>query len=84
MDTKCAGCGNADELRMGFCWDCACAGEERAARRSVFQHLLQAASKASRGHWTEARICLSWAWERLTRTGDYKPGGEFERQYGIR
>lgn len=81
---KCACCGSDDELRMGFCWDCACAGEERAANRTALQHIGQAISKASRGYWTESRICLSWAKERLTRTGDYAPGGEFEKQYGIR
>lgn len=75
METRCAGCGQDDELRMGYCFDCASAGEERALRRSVPGHLAKALWNAARCRWGNARIDLAWAWERLTRTGDYAPGG---------
>ncbi len=79
---KCGGDGNG-ELRWGFCFDCASAGEEKAARRTVWQHVVAAAGNIRSGgeNW---RYDLSWAWQRLTRSGDYKRGGCFEREYGIR
>lgn len=78
----CAGCGNADELRRGFCFDCAMAGEERAARRTVLRHLGHGLWRVMRGHFGfGTRMDFVWAWERLTKTGDYAPGGEFDRQY---
>ncbi len=77
----CRGCGADDEIRLGYCWDCAVSGEERAAKRTVLQHFTKCVGHASRGFWTEARIDLRWAWERLTRTGNYKPGGEFSRYF---
>jgi hypothetical protein len=79
-DHHCACCGEPEELRMGFCFDCATKGEERAAKRSVLQHVAKGVRHIFTGHYTNARIDFSWAWERLTRTGDYKPGGEFDRQ----
>lgn len=80
----CAKCGRDDECRLGFCFDCADEGEAKAAVRTVVQHIGKGISHAVRGYWTNARIDLSWAWEHLTRTGDYAPGGEFERQHGVR
>jgi hypothetical protein len=77
----CRGCGHEDDLRLGFCFDCADAGERRAAHRSVAQHVQMGLRHVGQRRWTNARIDFSWAWERLTRTGDYSPGGEFERQY---
>lgn len=77
---KCKGCGKNEELRMGFCFDCASSGEERAAKRKVYQHLLKAWNNAWLGHkhtW-KSKIDLSWAWQRLTRTGDYAQGGTFD------
>jgi hypothetical protein len=79
----CQGCGRTDDTRMGFCFECATAGEERAARRTVLQHVMKGLGHCARGYWLDARIDFSWAWERLTRTGDYRPGGEFESQYGV-
>jgi hypothetical protein len=73
---KCDHCGKDDELRFGCCWDCASAGEARAARRTVLQHL----SSAYRNLWRRngnAKYDIKWAWERLTKTGDYAPNGYF-------
>lgn len=80
----CATCGRWDDLRLGCCFDCADKGERRAAHRTVMQHIAKGVRHVARRRWTNARIDFSWAWERLTRTGDYKPGGEFETQYGIK
>lgn len=78
----CVSCGAMDETRMGVCWDCACAGEEKAARRSVMQHVFHGLGKVVRGRFDfGTRMDFTWAWERLTKTGDYAPGGEFDRQY---
>lgn len=77
----CKGCRKYDDLRMGYCFDCADAGERRAAERTVLQHITEGAGQFGRGYRTEARISFQWAWERLTRTGDYKPGGEFEHYF---
>lgn len=78
----CSLCRNYTDLRMGFCFECATDGERRAAQRSVAGHLARSFVCLWRGHWESARICRAWAWERLTRTGDYAPGGTFEREYG--
>ena len=78
-EQTCIACGKIDELRLGVCFDCASAGEERAARRTVLQHLGKMIFNIRRRspNW---RYDLAWAWERLTRTGDYKPGGYFEQE----
>jgi hypothetical protein len=81
---RCIGCGQDDELRMGFCFDCASTGELRAARRTVAQHLGTALRHLRERRPDLARFDLSWAWQRLTRTGDYTPRGYFEREYGLR
>jgi len=81
---RCSGCNKWDDLRFGYCFDCACAGERRAAHCSILGHIGKGMKHIAGGYWTEARIDFSWAWERATRTGDYAPGGEFERQYGIK
>jgi hypothetical protein len=80
---KCAGCGNEDDLRFGYCFDCASAGELRAAKRTVLQHLRQAWRNIRKGsgNW---KYDARWALERATRTGNYAPGGAFETEYGIR
>lgn len=75
---KCVGCGVEDELRLGHCYDCATRGEERAAKRTVAQHLMKACRNVLSGHWLYAKFDLSWAWQRLTRTGDYAAGGPFD------
>lgn len=79
----CKKCGNDDECRMGICFDCASAGEARAAKRTVIHHIGKGISHFVRGYRTNARIDFQWAWERFTQTGDYAPGGEFERSYGV-
>jgi hypothetical protein len=78
----CASCGNFDDdMAMGFCFDCCLKGEEKAASRTVAQHLLTALSKLFRySRWWTLQYDLKWAKERLTRTGDYKKGGYFDRQ----
>ena len=75
----CRRCKDWTDLRLGFCFECADAGERRAAKRTVAQHIAKGAGQLWRGYRTEARISFQWAWERLTATGDYKPGGEFSR-----
>lgn len=78
----CASCGSTDELRMGHCFDCAMRGEERAAHRAVAQHLGHGLWRALRGRFDFAtKTDFVWAWERLTKTGDYAPGGEFDSAY---
>jgi hypothetical protein len=79
---NCCCCGRDDETRGGVCFECASDAEFQAAQRNVLGHLASAVTRASRGQWSCARIDVSWAWERLTRTGDYKPGGYFAREYG--
>lgn len=74
----CANCHRDDELRFGICFDCATAGEARAARRTVPQHLAAMFRNLSRGS-RNAKYDFKWAWERLTRTGDYALRGYFER-----
>lgn len=74
----CAGCGNDDELRLGYCWDCASSGEARAAKRTVVQHIAAMFRNLRKGS-DNAKYDFKWAWERLTRTGDYAAGGYFER-----
>jgi len=78
----CNCCGRDDDCRMGICFDCATAAEIRASKRSVLQHVGKALGHLRRGDFTFARISLAWAWERLTKTGDYAPGGEFEGYRG--
>lgn len=77
---KCTGCGKDDELRLGFCWDCANGGEARAAKRIVRQHLAKAWRNVRQGRWANVRYDLKWAFERLTRTGDYAADGYFDSQ----
>lgn len=73
----------ADDLRGGVCWDCATDGEREAAGFSVLRHLWEAARRLPQPRrWWAARISVAWAWDRLTRTGYYAPGGIFEREYG--
>lgn len=81
----CVSCGRDEELRMGVCWECANDGERTAAARSVFGHIGHAISRMARGRFDfGTKTDLQWAWERLTGTGDYAPGGSFERDYGVR
>lgn len=82
---ECRGCGKDDDLRFGYCFDCASKGEERAAKRRVYQHLwcgVKKLAKVSRwrssGHWFEVKCDLTWAWQRLTGTGDYATNGTFD------
>ena len=74
----------ASELRAGVCWDCASSAESVVAARSVLGHVLSCLKHVVSRRWAYARFDAQWAWERLTRTGDYKPLGRFEREYGIR
>ena len=75
---KCIKCGRDEELRLGFCFDCVSAGEERAAKRSVLGHLLKMCWNLRRRKWWQASCDLTWAWQRLTRTGDYATDGTFD------
>lgn len=75
---RCRGCKKWDDLRHGYCFDCASEGDLRLGRRSVLQHLVKAIGHAARGYWWNAKIDVKCAWERLTRTGEYAPGREWE------
>src|SRR5882762_1661090 len=79
---RCLSCGETKDLRFGYCFSCACAGELRAAKRTWTQHLLYATWSLCRGYHTDARFGYRWAWERLTQTGDYKPGGYLDKEHG--
>lgn len=74
----CKGCERPRELRLGFCFDCASAGDARSARRTTAQHLAVALRQALRGRWELAGFELRWAWERWRGTGDYAVGGYFD------
>lgn len=77
---KCNGCGKEEELRLGFCFDCAFSGEERASKRTVEQHLHQALFNLTIDRKDNAAIDIKWAYERLTETGDYAKGGTFDNE----
>jgi hypothetical protein len=94
-ERTCARCGSPDDLRSGFCFDCASVGELTAVRRTTGQHLLSAVRHVAYGGgyalrraWPDARNVLSyaridlrWARERWTQSGDYRIGGTFDREY---
>lgn len=75
---RCGKCGRHVELRLGFCFDCAQGGEERAAKRSVLEHMAKAVENVRKRRWQYAYYDITWAWQRLTRTGDYSKGGTFD------
>ncbi len=52
----CQRCGQNDDCRLGFCWDCADAGEARAAARTVAQHVAKGISHVARGYWFDATL----------------------------
>jgi hypothetical protein len=65
---------------MGFCFDCASEGELKASRLTVLQHIGRGFRNLWRGN-SNFRFDFAWAWERLTKTGDYAPNGYFQRHY---
>lgn len=76
----CHGCGRDEELRLGYCFDCAISGERRAAHRTVLQHLKQAFSNATKRYWFGVKCDLKWAAQRMLRVGDYAKGGYFDSE----
>lgn len=81
----CESCKQPEDTRFGCCWDCATAAEKKAAQRSVLHHFGRGLLGVLRLRWGFAtRLNFVWAWERLTETGDYAPGGEFEQRYGVK
>jgi len=74
----CKGCGADDELRMGYCFECASAGDVRLAKRKTWQHWLKGVSHLLRGYWWNAKTDFKCGWERIWRTGEYAPGREWE------
>jgi hypothetical protein len=79
----CNFCGrDGQELRGGCCWDCANNGERKAAMRTVLEHLAAMLRNVSRRKWDHARFDFKWAFERLTRSGDYAREGYFWREHG--
>lgn len=76
----CKGCGKDEELRLGYCFDCATSGEERAAKRSVEEHLRNGLKNLKEGKNENGRYDFEWALERLTLTGHYADGGIFDQE----
>jgi len=77
----CAKCGTVDELRLGYCFECALQGELRAAKRTAWQHFVNGLGKIHEPkRWWQVRYDWSWAWQRMTRTGDYAEDGTFDRE----
>ena len=77
---NCTSCKKEDELRFGVCFSCASSGESKAANRTVFQHLKTAIKNAQAKQYEYAGYDLKWAWQRLTRTGDYSKDGYFDSE----
>lgn len=73
----CKGCGKDEELRLGYCFDCASKGEERAAKRTVEQHLEHALEQLKKGNKENARYDIEWALEicAKNRVKKYQQGG---------
>lgn len=81
-ETQCRVCGTkTGDLRGNICFDCASNAERRAASRTVEEHLENAIAQLKGGDITLGRIYCQWAYERLTDTGDYAPGGTFDAEY---
>lgn len=76
--TICKGCGKDEELRLGFCFDCASSGEHRLAKRTVLQHIAHSYKNLRHGWWWEFRCDWRMAFQRLFRVGDYKKDGYFD------
>lgn len=72
----CKGCGRDDELRLGYCFDCATAGDLRLGRRTVLQHWWHAITKAK--SWWMFKTDIRCGFERMFRRGDYAKGREWE------
>lgn len=80
MNAKCGSCGQpAADLREGVCFSCASNAEDGVAKRSVEEHLQSALKHLERGLTEYAEIDIKWAYERLTRTGQYGPRGDFAK-----
>lgn len=77
----CKGCKKNDDLRFGWCFDCTSKGEKRAASRGVIEHIIKGLKNISTGS-LNFKYDFKWAWQRLTKTGDYSRFGYFEREYG--
>ena len=76
---SCSFCGAVtDDVRYGACFDCASAGDQRLGRRTTLQHWTHAIGSLWERKWWRAKIDLKCGWERLTRSGEYAPGGEWE------
>ncbi len=69
-----------EDTRFSTCFECASVGEEMAAKRSVLQHLKKGAENIIAGNFEYSLYDFSWAWQRLTKTGDYSKGGTFDRE----
>lgn len=76
----CETCGQDRELRLGHCFDCAHAGERRAAKRTVVQHLAKGVWQLWKRRPRFASYEFRWAWQRLWRTGDYAKDGYFDSE----
>lgn len=77
---QCKICGKERDVCYGVCFDCATSAEERASKRTVIQHLYYSLRSLCARQFIDSRIYLEWAFERLTRTGDYRKGGTFDRE----
>lgn len=77
----CHACERDEELRRGFCFDCCNIAERLACKRSTWRHLVSFIGHVLRRKWENAQIDIRWAWGRLTNTGDYRPGGYFDKEH---
>lgn len=78
--SQCKRCLKLDDCRLGFCFDCASTGEQRLARRSVFQHIGTGIKHCWTRQWEYARFDFGYAWQRWTRTGAYADGGTWDQE----
>jgi hypothetical protein len=79
----CTGCKRNEDLRFGYCFDCASQGEKRAAKRTTLEHVAKGIRNILEGS-KNYQFDFRWAMQRVTRTGDYAPNGYFEKEYGAK
>jgi hypothetical protein len=76
----CGVCKRVRELRSGICFDCAWNMERILAKRYWFEHVWIGLRKIHRPElWWQIGHDWSLAFQRLTETGSYAPGGKFDR-----
>jgi hypothetical protein len=71
-------CKKKGDTRFGVCIDCASLAEEKAAKRTVIQHLKKCWANFKSKKYTYAKYDLRWAFQRLFLIGDYAKDGIFK------